>query len=361
MSLQEKLPFLHQKPELSGCIRCQNSDFFVEEVLGFEPSGEGEHLWLWVEKDGQNTAFIRQELATLFSINVNDVATSGMKDRHAITRQWFALPYPIKKALPANLTLKNATILTVTRHGKKLKTGTHKANRFKITLRFDDLLSADDKLTLERRLQSIREQGVPNYFGEQRFGHNGGNIDKASALFQGKFKVRDKKKRGIYLSAARSLLFNQMIAKRLEQSLFEPHLGDVYMLTGSNSHFLSDELNDEIQSRYQRRDISLSASLWGKGELRSSGQIKELEQEIANNNEVLAQGLCDFGLKQERRSINLIPNKFEWLISDNSVCIEFELATGCFATSVLREVAAYNDASQKVNHSANLASAEKDT
>ncbi len=361
MSLQEELPFLHSKPELSGHIRCQNSDFFVEEVLGFEPSGEGEHLWLWLEKSGQNTAFIRQELANLFSININDVATSGMKDRHAVTRQWFALPYPIKKALPANLSLKNATILTITRHGKKLKTGTHKANRFKITLRFDDLLSADDKLTLEKRLQAIKEQGVPNYFGEQRFGHNGGNIDKATALFQGKFKVRDKKKRGIYLSAARSLLFNQMIAKRINQSQFEPQLGDVYMLTGSNSHFLSDELTDEIQSRYQSRDISLSASLWGKGELRSSGHIKELEQAVADNNEILAQGLCDFGLKQERRSINLMANQLEWVVGDNEVCITFELATGCFATSVLREIASYNDASQKVNHSAKDTSTEKDS
>ncbi|NTS78059.1 tRNA pseudouridine(13) synthase TruD [Catenovulum sp. SM1970] len=344
MSVNENLAYLHGKPELTAKIRSQNADFKVVEVMGFEPSGEGEHLWLWVEKDGQNTGFVSQQIAKALGIEAKVVATSGQKDRHAITQQWFAVPYPIKKPLPKHIDIPGAKVLKMARHGRKLKTGTHKANLFEIKLLHPSLDDAQ-KDALEQRLLKVQALGVPNYFGEQRFGHQGKNIDKARELFAGKFKVRDKKKRGMYISAARSLIFNEVINERINQDLIKPLDGDVFILAGSNSHFAQDEINEDILARYAFGDIQLSAPMWGEGELKSSGQVAQLEHNVVDKHQDLAKGLIDLRLRQERRNLILKPEPFKWRIENEQTIIKFALPTGCFATSILREIADYQDVS----------------
>ncbi len=335
------LAYLHGKPELSGSIRNQNEDFYVEEILGFEPDGAGEHLWLWVEKNGQNTGYIGKEIARIFGVPAKSVSHSGLKDRHAVTRQWFNLPWPIKQDLP-DLELENAKILKAVRHGRKLKIGTHKANRFVIKVKLNEA-SPD----IEPRLSAIKQFGVANYYGEQRFGRDGNNLDNAKQMLAGEIKVKDRKLKSIYLSAARSHLFNQILNARITSDLFKPVDGDAFILAGSNSFFKPDTIDDEINERFESGDILLSGALVGKGEPLVSSQIQALESSVLAENSDIVNGLVEAGLKQERRALQLPVEDFTWHTVEDDGCwyltLDFKLPAGCFATSVLREIVDYQD------------------
>jgi tRNA pseudouridine13 synthase len=188
---------------------------------------------------------------------------------------------------------------------------------------------------------------VPNYFGEQRFGINGGNLERAMELFQGK-KVKDKKKRGMYLSAARSEIFNQIISKRIENNQFEAlSLGDVFMLSGTQSVFLADAIDEKITQRFQEKDIDLTASLWGAGELMTQGDSQVLEQQVADDFPEFCQGLAKFGLKQERRRIRLSLTEGKIQSENDTVTLSFFLPSGCYATTILRELISYQDMTER--------------
>ncbi|WP_017444932.1 tRNA pseudouridine(13) synthase TruD [Gayadomonas joobiniege] len=337
--------YLHGQPTAIGKIRCQNQDFYVEEKIHFDLDGQGEHLWLWVEKNGQNTNFVAKQLARAFNIAPRLVSTSGMKDRHAVTRQWFCLPWPIKKEVPS-IQLEGAKIIRYKRHGKKLKTGTHKFNLFKINIKLTEFCETE----LAERLNRIKVLGVANYFGEQRFGHDGKNLKAVTEMFNGDLVVRDKKLRGIYLSAARSHIFNQILHQRISQDMFKPVSGDVFMLAGSHSYFASDEINKEILERFEQGDILLSGAMVGAGELATHGQIHALESEIINKHATWYQGLVDAGLKQDRRALQLHASEFTWVLdtAQQSLLVSFKLPAGAFATSVLREICIYTDTGGKI-------------
>lgn len=334
------LAFLHGQPNCSASIRNHNADFEVEEVLGFEPDGSGEHLWLWVEKSGQNTAYIGKQIARAFGVSAKSVSHSGLKDRHAVTRQWFNLPWPIKQDIPS-VELADAQILKAVRHGKKLKIGTHKANRFKIKIKLDQEVNLDD------RLNAIAKYGVANYFGEQRFGREGANLDNAISLFKGEQTVKDRKLRSIYLSAARSYLFNEILTARIQANLFKPVLGDAFILSGSNSFFVPDSIDAEINQRFESGDILLSGALAGAGEGLVFGDIQTLEDKVLTEQKLIAEGLAEAGLKQERRALQLPVHHLKWAYQNEDaefyLTVEFELSAGCFATSVLREIVDYVD------------------
>ncbi|MCU4676909.1 tRNA pseudouridine(13) synthase TruD [Catenovulum sp. 2E275] len=337
------LAYLHGKPEVKASIRNQNEDFEVEEVLGFEPDGAGEHLWLWVEKNGQNTAFIGKEIAKAFGVSAKSVSHSGLKDRHAVTRQWFNLPWPIKQDIPT-VELENAKIFKTVRHGKKLKIGTHKANFFRLKIKLEQAVNLDERLT------AIKQFGVANYFGEQRFGRDGDNLDNAIKMFSGELKVKDRKLQSIYLSSARSYLFNQILDARIQANMFKPVAGDAFILSGSNSFFKADVIDDEIIARFESGDILLSGSLFGKGDSIVSGEVAQLEENCLNAYPQIVAGLIEAGLKQERRALQLPVSDFNWSYSQNNneyfLEVEFKLPAGCFATSVLREIVDYQDVSK---------------
>ncbi|MDX2370638.1 MAG: tRNA pseudouridine(13) synthase TruD, partial [Colwellia sp.] len=196
-----ELTYLHGKPQSSGLLRSQKNDFKVFEQLPFSPIGEGEHLFIYIRKTGANTVFVARELAKYFKVKEQLVSYAGLKDRFAVTEQWFGVHVPGKQVYDLqDLTIEGVEVLEYARHNKKLRTGALTGNRFELILRH-----VTDLQALHKRWNDIVEQGVPNYFGEQRFGIDGGNIDKALALFSGT-KVKDKKKRGMYLSAARSCI-----------------------------------------------------------------------------------------------------------------------------------------------------------
>ncbi len=342
--------YLHGKPESTGLLRSKMTDFKVFEQLPFTPCGEGEHLYVYIRKTGANTLFVARELAKYFQVKEQLVSYAGLKDRFAVTEQWFGVHVPGKKEYNLHdLTIEGVEVLSYQRHNKKLRTGALTGNRFEITLREVTALKA-----LSIRWQSIVAQGVPNYFGEQRFGIEGGNIERALSLFSGQ-KVKDKKKRGMYLSAARSYIFNNVIHQRIEQGCFDKvAIGDVMMLSGSQSVFHLDKLDDSITARYIEKDIDITAPMWGAGELMTTGAALALEQKVADEHQDLCQGLPRFGLKQERRRIRLTITDTDIEVlpeqdGTNTVKVSFFLSAGCYATTILRELVNYQDLTARID------------
>ncbi len=342
-SIITTLNYLHGKPQSSALLRSKMADFKVYEILPFTPCGEGEHLLIYVRKTGANTAFVAKALAKYFQIKEALVSYAGLKDRFAITEQWFGVHLPGKQNFDlSDLNIDGVEILHYQRHHKKLRIGALLGNRFQLVLR--NVSHSDD---IEKRWQKIQQTGVPNYFGEQRFGIDGGNLPKALALFAGK-KVSDKKKRGLYLSAARSYLFNQIVNARIEQQCFAQLLtGDVCMLAGTQSVFKVPDVTAELVQRLQNFDIDITAPMWGAGKLMSTDNALALEQSVAEQHEEICAGLADFGLKQERRKIRLSITQGKLAINKNSVTLDFFLPAGCYATTVLRELVNYQDMTER--------------
>jgi len=326
--------YLYGKPQSSGVFKQSCEDFNVQEDLGFELSGEGEHVCLWVQKVGENTQYLARQLAKFAAIPARNVSYAGLKDRQGDTKQWFSLHIP-GKITPdfTQFESPGVTILKVIRHHKKIKTGALAGNYFSIVLR-----DISDKNVLQEALEKV-QNGVPNYFGKQRFGFDGYNINAALTMFQGR-KIKDRFKRGIYLSAARSYLFNQVISARIKDHLHnKPLLGDCVQFVGNRSYFPLTELDPVSIQRLDSREVCLTAPLWGAGELTSESEAKQYEITALSDYQEIQAGLAKNGLKQERRPLLLIPEKFSatWL-DENCVKIDFYLPSGCYATSVLREL-----------------------
>lgn len=337
-------------------MRSTPEDFQVDELPSFEPSGEGEHLLLTIRKRGQNTAYAAKQLAHWAGIAEMGVSYAGLKDRHAVTTQRFSVHLP-KRIAPDLATLDDAQMQVVesTWHHRKLQRGALLGNRFVLTLR----QVQGEREAIERRLQAIAARGIPNWFGEQRFGRDGGNVASALAMFgytqdaDGTLAPAPKRRlrndqRSILLSAARSSLFNRVLGARVEQGNWDIGLdGEAWMLDGSRSVFGPEPWSEVLAERLARFDIHPSGPLWGAGELRSTGQAAAVEQGALSDpqSEVLRQGLEAAGLKQERRALRLRPQGLDYRWPEaQTLQVEFALPPGCYATAVLWELGEVGDA-----------------
>ena len=322
-----------------GVIRARPEDFQVEEVLGHQPSGDGEHLWLWLEKREQNTVDVAGMLAHAAGVHPRDVSFAGLKDRNAVTRQFFSI-HLAGRVDPnwSEWQLPGVRILAAQRSARKIQRGRLKGNRFILLVRELDV----DHALLEQRLRQLRDLGAPNGFGEQRFGGN--NIARARALFAGEMRRKPgKHKRGFYLSAARSLLFNQVLEQRiLDGSWNQVLTGDVAMLDGSHAFFLPERGDPEIAARIARLDIHPTGPLAGLGKSPVSGTVAKLEQRIFDAQAELVRGLAQFRLQHERRALRMRVADLEWeCLQPNCLKLTFTLGAGSYATSVLRELIDY--------------------
>ena len=335
MSLPE-WSYLHGKPQWSARLKAEPEDFVVIEDLGFEPDGDGEHILVSIRKRSENTAWVAGLLAKAAGVNRGAVTWAGLKDRHAVTEQWFGIHLPGKDEPDLSvIENENIQILKRQRHSRKLRTGALKGNHFRLLLR--DLGRNEE---IEQRLKAIAELGVPNYFGEQRFGRNGNNLDGAESLFQGK-RIKDRDKRSLFLSAARSYLFNTVVSERIQQGLAATLLpGDCLMLAGSNSFFSEPELSEELLARLRSGDVRLSAPLWGRGRVASQGAALDFENQALSSYSAWQAGLEAAGLSQERRNLLLFPQQLSWEWQDAGLSLSFWLPSGCYATSVVRELVA---------------------
>jgi tRNA pseudouridine13 synthase len=327
------------EPVLTCRLRRQLRDFQVDEQLGFEFDDDGEHDYLKIEKRGANTTWVAERLANFAGVGDVDVGFAGMKDRHAITTQW----YSIRRAGAATadwsgFDVDGVRVLQSARHSRKLRRGAHIANRFRIALR--DLV--DVSSGLEERLSAIRAAGVPNYFGEQRFGRDGSNLDLARRLFAGRRITRGK--RSIAISAARSFIFNQILGDRIEDGTWNTlQPGDCANLDGSGSFFATDRVDDELQYRLDTLDIHVTGPLWGSGSPQSGGTIAERELRIARRYPDLVEGLANQRLRHSRRALRLVVRDFSWEGDGDTLWLQFSLARGGYATAVLREIASWGD------------------
>jgi tRNA pseudouridine13 synthase len=330
-------PRVQGQQEAIGIIRSCPEDFRVDEELGFEADGEGEHLLINLRKRNRNTDQVARELARHAGVRARDVSYCGLKDRVAVTTQWFSIWLPGKPDPDWSVVEDDdVQVISQARHRRKLPRGALRANRFTLVLR--DIQGNRD--ALQQRLNTVKENGVPNYFGEQRFGRNGSNLQAAQAMFAGR-KVKDKHLRGLYLSTARSFLFNEVLAERVRAANWNQVLpGEALMLAGSRSYFIANEIDDEILRRHAEGDVLPSGPLWGRGELPSQLEAQELELSVLAGQTIFREGLEKAGLKQERRSLCLSVEDFQWqwLPEGEHLQLQFSLPAGCYATSVLREL-----------------------
>ena len=335
--MSEGLPRAFGAPVLEARFRSTPEDFFVEELPGFEPSGEGEHLLLTVEKRGMNTAFAAKRIAAWAGIAEMGVGYAGLKDRHAVTRQRFSVHLPRKVAPElADLAADDLKVIDATWHSRKLPRGALAGNRFVLVLR--DVEGERD--AIDRRLGEIASHGLPNWFGEQRFGRDGGNVAAALAMFAGRRVRRDQ--RSILLSAARSELFNRVLAARLADGSWNLGLeGEVWMLAGSRSVFGPEPWSELLAQRLADFDIHPTGPLWGTGESRAQATARACEDAALQGEDAhaLRAGLEQEGLRQERRALRLKPEGLAWHWQDISTLrVEFALPPGSYATAVLHEL-----------------------
>jgi tRNA pseudouridine13 synthase len=330
-----ELPYAHGGPLLEARLRATPEDFFVEEILGYEADGAGEHALLIVEKRGQNTEWVARELARFAGAPPANVGFAGMKDRHAVTRQAFTVQLP-GKADPdwSGFPHADVKILSSARHKRKIKRGALSGNRFVIVLRE----VTGDRAEVDGRLEAMARRGVPNYFGEQRFGLGGANVEQAKAMFAGR-RV-DRSKRSILLSAARSHIFNAVLADRVDAGHWDTPLeGEIWSLNGSRSWFGPEAFDDTLAERLARADIHPSGPLWGQGDTPAGADVAAIENRIAAANADIAKGLADARMDQERRPLRLIPQDLAWRWLDDALELSFGLPSGAYATTVLRELA----------------------
>jgi len=316
--LSREVPRAYGALTATATFRAQPEDFQVDEELGYVPSGAGEHVFLHICKRGENTAWVAGKIAELANVSVTDIGYCGRKDRHAVTAQWFSVYLP-KATEPDWILLNTESIqlLSASRHQHKLRRGEHQKNNFVIRLRN---VQPDDRNLLHKKIETIFAQGVPNYFGEQRFGSGGNNLHEAEAILVGGKRYRDKQKRGLMLSAARSYLFNQVLAARV--------------LANNWAILLEGEINSHA-----------SGPLWGRGRPLVSSGLLALEQDALASWAAWCDGLEHAGLSQERRALQLIPSNSGCAWQDDDLVVHFSLDAGEFATAILREIAVLENAS----------------
>jgi len=304
--------YAYSKPEIEADFRTENEDFQVDEELGFEPCGSGEHVYLHLRKNGDNTQWLAKTIARVAGVKNFDVGLCGQKDRHAITTQWFSVYLP-KGPEPdwSELNTETTDLLQVTRHSQKLRRGMHECNHFNVRLRNID----GDTSQLPQVLDRIKENGVPNYFGEQRFGRDGGNLTQAEGLLVERRAIKNRQVRGMVMSAARSYLFNHVLSARVRD--------------GSWLKKLEGELT--------LNDAS-TGPLWGRGRLATSSECLALEQNILQPMQSWCGGLEHVGLSQERRMLCLVPQNFTYALDNAELTLSFSLPPGTYATALLREI-----------------------
>ncbi len=322
-------------PAGTGRIRTSPDDFRVTELNDIVPAGSGEHVLLRVRKTDRNTATVARGLARLAGVPARDVGYAGRKDRRAVTEQWFSLRLA-GRAEPdwSDLGVDGVTVLEAVRHDRKLRTGALTGNRFDIIVRAFDGDAAD----VGERVAALRAHGAPNYVGPQRFGRNGSNLRTASAWFASGRAPRSRDARSLALSAARSRVFNDVLAERVARGCWRTRLpGDVFGLDGSRAVF-ADDATDALDARLAAGDIHPTGPLPGAGETAPTAEAQALETAVLARNAELVRGLANARVRADRRPLRVNLRDIEYEVGGDWLRLRFSLPPGAFATSVLREL-----------------------
>ena len=320
-------------PKQTALLKAECADFVVKEQLGYDMSGDGEFVAVKVRKTDCNTLFVGEQLAKFAGISARNMSYAGLKDRKAVTEQWFSLQMPGQPTPDfSQFSLEGVEILDVTRHQRKIRIGSLQGNHFEILLR-----NAEETDELKVRLDFLAKNGFPNYFTEQRFGRDGNNLTQALRWANGEIKVKDRNKRSFYLSAARSEIFNLIVSKRMELDLAQQILvGDVLQLNGSHSWFVVNESEDlaQLQQRLAQQDVLLTAPLIGEEEK----SAVDFENEFFAQHQALFALMRQERMKAARRPILMQPQHFQWQFKPNGLRLQFVLPAGSYATALIREL-----------------------
>lgn len=324
-------------PELPGSggqIRATVEDFRVTEIPAYEPSGEGEHVYLFVEKRGHTTKFLVEELSRQLGLKTSEVGAAGLKDRHAVTRQWLSVPRRVEKRV-SGFSMPDVTVLQVSAHTNKLGIGHLRGNHFRIRV---SGVPDGGAARVEAVLAKLAVTGVPNSFGPQRFGRQGRNAVRGLEL------VQDRRLRGpesismkrFLIGSLQSLLFNRYVARRQELGVFDGLLlGDVVKKHDTGGLFTVE--NAELETgRAKRLEVSATGPLYGKKVMPALGPSRALEDEV----------LAEFNLGWEafsgrrgsRRITRVRLEDLDFQPGEGEYWLSFTLPKGSFATVVLREL-----------------------
>ena len=331
----EPLPRAWGAPPLHGVLRHEPADFQVEEILGYAADGAGEHVLLTIRKTGANTAWVARQLAGFAGVDERAVSWAGRKDRHAVTTQAFSIHLPGRPDPTwSQLEVPGVAVLDARRHGRKLKRGALAGNRFVVRIRE----ARGDRDAIEARLRQMRAQGVPNYFGSQRFGRRGDNLEAARRMFGGRRVPRAE--RDMLLSAARAELFNTVLGRRVRQDRWNVGLdGELWALAGSRAWFGPQAFDEARAQRLEAFDIAPSGPLWGRGPSPAGADCGALEDAVAAENREFAEGLAAAGLEHARRALRLDLRELQWTWLDpETLELAFALPAGAYATAVAHEL-----------------------
>ena len=331
--------YLLGTPQQTGRLKAEFADFIVREELGYPLAGEGEFVAVKVRKTNANTLFVGEQLAKFVGISAKNMSYAGLKDRHAVTEQWFCLHLAGKETPDfSTFECEGIEILEVTRHNRKIRTRALEGNYFELLLR--DVVETDE---LKQRLNQLQEIGFPNYFTEQRFGRDGHNLTQAQRWASGEISVKDRKKRSFYLSAARSEVFNLVVSQRIaDQQMQTVLLGDYLQLAGSNSFFeVKAEDLMQSQQRLDENDVLLTAPLIGENSLEQNGN--ECEKAIVAQHENLINLMKKERMNAARRAILCKPQDLRWQFEPEGLRLTFFLNSGSYATGLVRELITLNE------------------
>ena len=325
-------------PGSGGTIKASPEDFRVDEIPAYAPAGAGPHLWLHVEKRGRTTRDVVRDLARRLGVQERDVGVAGLKDRQAVTIQWLSFPLARDPA-PASLEGEGFRVLAVSRHGKKLRTGHSRGNRFSIAVRGGDAALA------RAAADALAVRGLPNFFGAQRFGAGGTNARLGRAILKGsadpeaRRASRDRFLRRLAISAWQSSLFNAWLAARMEDGLLGRALaGDVMKKLDSGGIFGCTEPEVD-QPRVDRFEISPAGPMFGHALAPASGVAGEREARVLAADGLSAADLARGGGEAEgTRRAARIPVAVAIDPFDGGYRASFDLPRGSYATVVMGEL-----------------------
>ncbi len=331
-----ELAYLHGKPTSKAKLKAKPEHFVVKENLGFEFSGSGEHLMVRIRKTGENTSFVVNELAKVCGVKSKNIGWAGLKDRHAITEQWLSIQLP-KLDTPDFSVFEqqypSIQILETARHNRKLRPGDLIGNDFEITL--SEVTDTDD---VEARIQQVIENGVPNYFGAQRFGREGNNLSEARRWGRDNVRTKNQNQRSLYLSTARSWIFNHIVSSRMNKGVLNTLIaGDI--VSQSDKLIEIDEVNiSGFQEELEAGKSALTAALAGDNALPTKEDALEIEQAVVDAESELMALIRGNRMRHDRRDVLLRPLGLSFKVEDSMIELSFSLTSGSFATSIVREL-----------------------
>lgn len=334
--LLSSLAYLCGKPTAKAKIKAKPEHFKVVEDLGYRFSGDGEHVMVRIRKTGENTSFVANELAKACGVKSKDVSWAGLKDRHAVTEQWLSVHMPQGKFPNLSMFLAqypSIEVLEMQRHNKKLRPGDLRGNRFEVVL--SEVTDMDDVL---RRLAVVAEQGVPNYFGNQRFGREGNNVTEARRWGRDNVRSRNQNQRSLYLSSARSWIFNHIVSARIEAACFYRFIDGDVALVGKEQVLVAADQLAEWSAKLQQGEAVISAALAGDNALPTQNEALALEQPQLDAEPDLMALIRGNRMRHDRRAVSLMPQDLSWDVDGDQITLRFALDAGSFATSIVREL-----------------------